>query len=89
MNPTRPTYRRALLVYGSSPYGSSQCDPGPQPQATESAPVGAPSMSMALRHTAHRIVVRRNKLTRIVLQVSILGQGAAMEINADLLELLD
>ena len=35
------------------------------------------------------IVVRRNKLTRIVLQVSILGQGAAMEIDADLLEMLD
>ena len=35
------------------------------------------------------IVVRRNKLTRIVLQVSILGQGAAMEIGADLLEVLD
>ncbi len=35
------------------------------------------------------IVVRRNKLTRIVLQVSILGQGAAMEIDADLLEVLD
>jgi len=35
------------------------------------------------------IVVRRNKLARIVLQVSILGQGAAMEIDADLLEPLD
>ncbi len=35
------------------------------------------------------VVVRRDKLTRIVLQVSILGQGAAMEIDADLLELLD
>ncbi len=35
------------------------------------------------------IVVRRNKLTRIVLQVSILGQGAAMEIDGDLLEVLD
>ena len=34
-------------------------------------------------------VVRRDKITRIVLQVSILGQGAAMEIDADLLELLD
>ena len=35
------------------------------------------------------VVVRRDKLTRIVLQVSILGQGVAMEIDADLLELLD
>ena len=35
------------------------------------------------------VVVRRDKLTRIVLQVSILGQGAAMEIDADLLEVLD
>ncbi len=35
------------------------------------------------------IVVHRNKVARIVLQVSILGQGAAMDIDADLLEALD
>ena len=32
------------------------------------------------------IVIQRNGTSRIVLQVSILGQGAAMEIDADLLE---
>ena len=32
------------------------------------------------------IVVRRDRISRIVLQVSILGVGAAMEIEADLLE---
>ena len=31
-------------------------------------------------------VIRRNKVARFVLQVSILGQGAAMEVDADLLE---
>jgi transcriptional antiterminator RfaH len=32
------------------------------------------------------VVVRRSDSTRIVLEVSMLGQGAAMEIDADLLE---
>jgi transcription antitermination factor NusG len=32
------------------------------------------------------IVVRRNGLARLVLEIRILGQGAAMEIDADLLE---
>ena len=32
------------------------------------------------------VVVRRGKLARMVLQVSMLGQGAAVEIDADLLE---
>jgi len=31
-------------------------------------------------------VIQRDKLTRLVLQVSMLGQGAAVEIDADLLE---
>jgi transcription antitermination factor NusG len=35
------------------------------------------------------IVVRRDKLARLVLEVSILGQGASVEIDADLLEALD
>ena len=30
-------------LHGSSPYGSSRCGPGPQPQATECAPIAAPS----------------------------------------------
>ena len=32
------------------------------------------------------VVVNRNKVARLVLQVGILGQGAAIEIDADLLE---
>jgi hypothetical protein len=32
------------------------------------------------------VVVHRNKVARLVLQVSILGQGAAIELDADLLE---
>ena len=32
------------------------------------------------------VVIQRSKATRIVLQVSILGQGAAMEIEPELLE---
>ncbi len=35
------------------------------------------------------VVVHRNKIARLVLQVSILGQGAAIEIDADLLEPAD
>jgi transcription antitermination factor NusG len=35
------------------------------------------------------VVVHRANVTRLVLQVSILGQGAAMEIDADLLEGID
>ncbi len=35
------------------------------------------------------VLIRRNKLARMVLQVDILGQGAAMEIEPDLLELID
>lgn len=35
------------------------------------------------------VVVERAKLARVVLQVSILGQGASMEVDADLLESLD
>ena len=35
------------------------------------------------------VVVRRNRLACIVLEVSILGQGASMEIEADFLELID
>ncbi len=31
------------LLHGSSPYGSSLCGPGPQPQATECPPIDAPS----------------------------------------------
>ncbi len=50
--------RLRWLCHGSSPYGSSRCDPGPQPQATESAPNGASSLPMALRHTAHHDVTR-------------------------------
>lgn len=34
-------------------------------------------------------VIRREKLTRIVLEVTVLGQGAALEIDADLLEPID
>ena len=35
------------------------------------------------------IVVRRKTLARLVLQVSILGQGASLEVDADLLEPID
>ena len=35
------------------------------------------------------VVIRREKLARVVLQVSVLGQGASMEIEADLLEPID
>lgn len=35
------------------------------------------------------VVVRRDRLARLVLEVSILGQGASVEIDADLLEALD
>ena len=35
------------------------------------------------------VVVRRDKQTRLVLQVDVLGQAAAMEIDADLLEPVD
>lgn len=35
------------------------------------------------------VIVQRAKLARLVLEVSILGQGASMEIDADLLEPLD
>ncbi len=35
------------------------------------------------------VVIRRDKLAQIVLEVSILGQGASMEIEADLLESID
>jgi transcription antitermination factor NusG len=35
------------------------------------------------------IVIQRDRVTRLVLQVAILGQGAAMEVDADLLEPLD
>ena len=35
------------------------------------------------------VVIERNRVTRLVLQVSMLGQGAALEIGADLLEPID
>ena len=35
------------------------------------------------------VVVQRDKLARLVLEVSILGQGASVEIDADLLEAVD
>jgi transcription antitermination factor NusG len=35
------------------------------------------------------VVVQRDKLARLVLEVSILGQGASVEIDADLLEAMD
>ncbi len=35
------------------------------------------------------IVVERNKLARVVLQVSVLGQGASVQIDADVLEAID
>lgn len=35
------------------------------------------------------VVIQRGKLWRLVLQVSMLGQGAAMEVDADLVEVLD
>ncbi len=35
------------------------------------------------------VVVQRNKLARLVLEVSILGQGASVEIDLDLLEPID
>ena len=35
------------------------------------------------------VVIERNRQTHLVLQVSMLGQGAALEISADLLEPLD
>lgn len=35
------------------------------------------------------VVVKHRKLARLVLEVSILGQGASMEIDADLLEPID
>ncbi len=35
------------------------------------------------------VVVHRNKVARLVLQVSILGQGAVLELDADLLEAVD
>ncbi len=35
------------------------------------------------------VVVQRNKLARIVLEVTMLGQGVVMEVNADLLEPAD
>jgi transcription antitermination factor NusG len=35
------------------------------------------------------VVIQRDRLWRLVLQVSILGQGASMEVDADLLEPLE
>jgi len=35
------------------------------------------------------VVIQRDKLARLVLEISILGQGAAVEIDADLLEAVD
>jgi transcription antitermination factor NusG len=35
------------------------------------------------------VVVQRNKLARLVLEISILGQGASVEVDADLLEAVD
>ncbi len=35
------------------------------------------------------VVVERDKLTRVVLQVSVLGQGASVQIDADVLEAID
>lgn len=35
------------------------------------------------------VVVHRNKMARLVLEVSILGQGASIEVDADLLESID
>ncbi len=34
-------------------------------------------------------VIRRGKTWRLVLEVSLLGQGAAMEVDADLVEALE
>ncbi|KKK99636.1 hypothetical protein LCGC14_2630780 [marine sediment metagenome] len=40
-------------------------------------------------HGLEGVVVRRNRKARIVLEVAILGQGASMEIDADLLEAIE
>jgi len=40
-------------------------------------------------HGLEGVVIRRAKTARLVLQVSFIGQGAVVEIDADLLELVD
>jgi len=35
------------------------------------------------------VVVDRDRLCKVVLQIGILGQGAMLEVNADLLEVMD
>ena len=64
--------------------GKAQLDPYPSLAVWRRCRIKAGAF-----HGLEGIVVRRDKLTRIVLQVSILGQGAAMEIDGDLLEVLD
>jgi len=64
--------------------GKAQLDPYPHLALGERCRVRAgPFMGV------EGVIVRRDKLCRVVLQVSLLGQGAAMEIDADLLEATD
>jgi len=73
-----------LLAIEKAVQGKVKLDP--YPRLTQGARCRVTAGAM---RGVEGVVIRRDKLARIVLQVSILGQGAVMEIEADLLELID
>lgn len=64
--------------------GSAELDPYPHAAVGKRCRITAGPFS-----GMEGIVVQRANVTRLVLQVSMLGQGAAMEIDADLLEAVE
>ena len=82
--PDEPGLVRELVAIEKALAGKAELDPYPFAAVGRRCRVRA-----GLFRGLEGVVVRRNGTFRLVLEVSMLGQGAAMEIDADLLEPID
>ena len=79
--PDQPTLIAELSAVAQAMAGKAELDPYPF------AAVGQVCrITEGAFQGLEGVVVRRSKSTRLVLQISLLGQGASMEIHPDLLE---
>ncbi len=73
-----------LLAIEKTVTSQAEIEPYPYPPKGSKCRIAAGSLK-----GLEGVVIRKTKRARLVLQVSILGQGAAIEIDADLLERTD
>lgn len=80
----QPSLKNELIAIEKAIRGELTLDPYPFAAVGQRVRIAAgPLMGL------EGVVVERDKITRVVLQVSVLGQGVSVQIDADVLEAMD